>query len=874
MVRFAVVQRSFDGCNVIAMVKIILAALNGCTSAQCWMIPNVTLGSTLGWTSPFFEWSSLEADCNMSDFSTSGGWLVGSQTGLASRLNTLNATAFLGIDFGTSTTVVSLVFRDETGRKIEVRPLTLSQPSQHGGVVRDEIVNTVLAFRNDTLLFGRDAYNLRSRLTEGRNSFSSFKMGLGLDLGPEFAATVLPAGRVPGITIERPADAAREFFKMLTKAVNEELARLGLKGDARFAFSVPAAFQANQRRDLMAAIRGCGIEVNESCLIDEPNAAFLSYVHEVAQAPEGGELLDRAREDKISVLVYDLGAGTCDVSLLDFSISGERVTSRNRAISKFTALGGDDIDREIARSILVRQLRQDDGSEVELSSLDIEEKVLPKLSPAAEKLKVTISKMLADKDVGHLNRARKLPDMVFETQAVPPFKMRGNVMGISTPSLSLHQFLDILEPFCGERSGADAKLHLVGPVHDVLDKASIDPDEVDAVLFIGGSAQNPLIRATVMDAFPPEVREVVPRNLRALVSQGAAIHSLGLNGFGFDFIAPITSEAISVLTKGGAMETLIPASTPVPSEAPFIIQLSIPEGRQKQLDVPICSGARDRLVGIVTVKPVGESGFKRGDAVTVTGHLSKEKLLDVTVTVAGQTARAEILNPLSNAATSPGELAMLKERQKFNESMLRNNGRPSADVVRAYSKAAANAGKHELAADLLVSLERITPGSDHATNVCYHYSMAGRDKASHEWAGIAYRRRPTALNAHNLACGERDKGARERYLRQALEHDPKYTSSAEMLADMIEGRNPEEAKKLRNMIFTELEGELRSSTTSLKELRQLREAAQQIGKSSVAEMARSEIERREHAMAERDAVFREENLAQGRDRLIGPGRLL
>lgn len=278
-------------------------------------------------------------------------------------------------------------------------------------------------------------------------------------------------------------------------------------------------------------------------------------------------------------------------------------------------------------------------------------------------------------------------------------------------------------------------------------------------------------------------------------------------------------------------------------------------------------------MGIVTVKPIGISGFKRGDAVAVTGHLSKEKLLDVTVTVAGQIARAEILNPLSNAATTPSELAMLKERQKFNESMLRNNGRPSADVVRAYSKAAADAGEHELAADLLVSLERITPGSDHATNICYHYSVAGRDKASHEWAGIAYKRRPTALTAHNLACGEPDKGNREKYLRQALEHDPEYTSSAAMLAGMVEGRDPDAAKELRQMIVRVLGGEVRSSDTSMQELRQLREAARQVGKSSIAEDAKSEIEHREQALAERNAVFREENLAQGRDRLIRHGRL-
>lgn len=232
---------------------------------------------------------------------------MGPQASLAQRLDSLDGIAFLGVDFGTSTTVVSLIGRDESGGSISVRPLTISQPSLHGGIVRDEIVNTVLAFRNDTLLFGRDAYNLRSRLTEGRNSFSSFKMGLGLDLGPEFGATLLPAGRVPGITIERPADAAREFFKLLTHAVQDELAQLGLKRGARFAFSVPAAFQANQRRDLMAAIRGCGIEVDESCLIDEPNAAFLSYIHEVARSPDGQDLLARAKADRISVLVYDLG---------------------------------------------------------------------------------------------------------------------------------------------------------------------------------------------------------------------------------------------------------------------------------------------------------------------------------------------------------------------------------------------------------------------------------------------------------------------------------------------------------------------------------------------------------------------------------------
>jgi molecular chaperone DnaK len=358
------------------------------------------------------------------------------------------------------------------------------------------------------------------------------------------------------------------------------------------------------------------------------------------------------------------------------------------------------------------------------------------------------------------------------------------------------------------------------------------------------------------------------------VSQGAAIHSLGLHGFSFDFIAPITSEAISVVARGNALEILVPASTPVPTEAPFVIELSIPEDGQRQLDVPICSGGRDRLVGIVSVKPVGSSSFTRGDAVIVTGRLSKEKLLDVTVTVAGRTAQAEIMNPQSNSATSPTELAMLRERQRFNESMLRNNGRPEAGVVKAYSEAAAKAGEHELAADLLVALERITPGSDHATNICYHYSMAGRDRASHEWAAIAHRRRPTALTAHNLACGERDSAAKEQLLREALDRDPDFTLSAAILAKMIEGRSPAEAKRLREGIVAVLEPGIRSSDTDLNQLRRLRDAARSTGRTSIADQATIEIERREREVATRDAVFREENLEQGRDsgRLFGRER--
>lgn len=801
-----------------------------------------------------------------------GTWLVESDYEFPESAIHARDTLFLGIDFGTSTTVVSKVSQGGNYKSFSIQPLVLSQPSAHGGVIRDTLVNTVLSYRNEQLFFGQDAYNLRPRLTEGRNTFSSFKMGLGLDLGPEYASTVLPAGRVAGITIERPADAAREFFKLLVEAIQVELLGQGMPKNVKYAFTVPAAFQANQRRDLLSAIKNCGLDVNESCLIDEPNAAFLSYIYEAARSQEGSDIIALARQGKVNVLVYDFGAGTCDVSLVEFSISDVKVVSRNRGISKFTALGGDDIDRSIARQVLIGQLRDRSGLEVEFTSIDIDEKIIPRLMPAAERLKVSLSRMLEGNEISRLEEARNLADVVFETQPVSAFKMRGAEVSIERPSLSLCQFLDILETFCGEFSRHNPGHHVAAPIHDVLDKASMDFSEVDAVLFIGGSVKNPLIRSAVMDCFPLEVAAIVPKNLQTHVSQGAAIHSIGIHGFGFDFIAPITSDAIQVVTKGGALESLIPASSSLPSQSPFRIELAVSEDRQAQIDVPICSSTNNRLIGIVSIHPRKGSHFMKGNPVLVEGSISKEKLLEVKVSVAGQTARAEILNPLSNGAASPAELAMLKEKQKFNESMLRNNGRPSASVVKAYSQAAAKCGAYELAADLLVALERIDPSLDHATDIGYYYSMAGRGRKSREWGAIAYGRKKTALTAYNMACEETDLDKKERLLRESLRYDPDYSLALRMLSDLLATRDPDEARELRRRLVTILEDELCNNEISLRDLKTLEKAAAEIGKHETAETARKAISRKERSLEEKEALYLDKHLATKSISLLDGGK--
>ena len=105
--------------------------------------------------------------------------------------------------------------------------------------------------------------------------FSSFKMRLGIDLGPAYSETALPRGKGT-VVIESPQDATREFFRLLVPAIDTALAEVGMPKERKVVVTVPASFEANQRRDLAACLFDSGLPVDESGFIDEPNVAFLA----------------------------------------------------------------------------------------------------------------------------------------------------------------------------------------------------------------------------------------------------------------------------------------------------------------------------------------------------------------------------------------------------------------------------------------------------------------------------------------------------------------------------------------------------------------------------------------------------------------------
>lgn len=238
---------------------------------------------------------------------------------------------FIGIDFGTSTTVVSIAIIDKNTNEYKTESIWLNQKLEDGTIIKSEKVPTVIAWYNQSLLIGKGAADLKFQLKKGTNVWYSFKMELGEDLGTKYYNSELD--RNSDFPILNPKDAAKIFFQYLQAQINRYVSMNNLPNNIQYAVSIPASFEANQRKELIYALEQNGISINKQSLIDEPNAAFLSYVQYSSKENNSLVLPDG---QNANILVFDFGAGTCDVSILELGKNLDGIYSKNLAISKFS----------------------------------------------------------------------------------------------------------------------------------------------------------------------------------------------------------------------------------------------------------------------------------------------------------------------------------------------------------------------------------------------------------------------------------------------------------------------------------------------------------------------------------------------------------
>lgn len=787
---------------------------------------------------------------------------------LPSGLNTQLATkaTFVGIDFGTSTTVVSIATKESGEEKIKTLPIKLTQILEDGTIYQSEKLPSVIAWYNGRLLVGEGASNLKYTLTKGKNIWFSFKMEIGEDLGAKYYNSEV--GDMEGVKIRNPKDCVRVFFMYLNILIKKYCQDNGLSDNIMYAVSIPASFEANQRKELMEALESNGMNISKQSLIDEPNAAFISYVHD---SEESEKPLLISPHYNSNVLVFDFGGGTCDISILEIGKSTNGLYSKNIAISKFTKLGGDDVDRYITfKYILPRFFEANNVSDDDFITKE-RQYIATQLYKVSERLKILLCKKISNQMY-----QLEIPDYIKSNSDKASITIPVSVetkKGLLTQSeffLSIKELVEVMSVFMKSSlipssiKGQEEYNNIFMPIESAIKKANVCKSEIDYVLLIGGSAQNPFIQEALKKYFD-DSEILVPQDLQTHVSKGAAIHSLLMNGINKRIIQPITSEPIFVITKDTTNKVLIPAGTTIPCDTVVIDDLIPTKDHQEAIELPICVGNENKM--LFNLKITRDGGFLTTAQVTLALEITADKLLLAKAHCMGVSCMVEPQNPFANKELSTEERIVLRAEREANIETERNGGIPTKNCLISLRKAYEDAGNDFKAAETLEQQNEIYPNPEEYNLIgVYYHNSGNRDKAI-DFFERALDHNPNDYWA-NFNLGNtlfyRDLKRARQYLNKAYELNP-FEPCINILLGRLDKREGKEseAKEKFQIAYDKYEQKWKANLFYNSDYGWFASVAEELGKKDKAYEIRSAKPK-----IEQTTYYDEENLTQTRTKSL------
>lgn len=706
------------------------------------------------------------------------------------RHGDISNTSFIGIDFGTSTTVVSICRYDSSNKKFETTAIRFKQELEIPNEFHtSEKIPTVIAYLKcigqNRIIIGQGAAELKYdyHFKFGKNIWYSFKTGIGIDLGALYYDCEIDN---KAIKIRNPKDALRFFFKYLIKKTEAYIRENKLPENIKIALSVPASFEANQRKELINALVENGIMVTKQSLIDEPNAAFLSYVER--SMIEGYQKIKIPIHRKINLLVFDFGAGTCDISILEigYGDKNQGIESKNLSISKYYEIGGDDIDKFIALEYLLPQLAEQ--NELNVSDFipnEIVKDILPKLLKASEQLKIVICE-----NIERVTESNILPTQALSYNfeqlniEIPIETVRNGKLILKNPKLSYFQFKEAMQVFCNLNVAYD-KLSkpytkyeylkcfesIFNPIKTALKKSKLKIEELDYVLFIGGSSKNPYIRSEIKKYLKtPQI--LVPSDLQTHVSRGVAIHSLIFNGFNKNLVQPITSESIFLLTKNGLV-TILKEGTSVPSEINIVDNLQIVNEKQDVIQLPIYVSNKNKLLFSLKWYVPENDYYEIGTTVKVAAEITPDKALLFRAFIEGKELIAHLLYPESTGEKSKEEREVLVAEKMFNLDAEKNGGIPPENSFKNLARSYKKANMLLKYANCLEEMQLHYPKSLSSNEIGVAIANAGDKQRASKYYKEAFEENPNnSTIAFNFALNikEQDQEEFERLINHILEN--------------------------------------------------------------------------------------------------------